>query len=424
LTGLFVYGNCGEKVFVVNRHRLKLLGLLLGALIMSGCLIDRIGGAFTQQPEELEKKASSKARKLVDLAFEGIDPSRLVDFHTHILAVGTSVGDAFVNPRMLSGMNLERVKFWIYESASGVRNETNSDEEYVARLVRLARAIKRAGKFRLLAFDKHYNADGTVNLEKTNMYVPNRYVVELAQKYPDIFLPVISVHPYRLDALQELEKWAKAGVRYVKWLPNAMGMDPANPVIEPFYKKMNEYRMILLSHAGEEQAVEAEEDQRLGNPLRLRKPLDMGVRVIIAHAASLGSCDDLDNRGAKKTSCFEVFLRMMDEPKYAGLLFGEISAMLQFNRMPVPLATLLKRQDLHSRLVNGSDYPLPAINSLIHTRSLARDGFITAKERPALNEIYDYNPLLFDFVLKRTIRHPETKQKLAASVFMANPGLE
>jgi len=62
-----------------------------------------------------------------------------------------------------------------------------------------------------------------------------------------------------------------------------------------------------------------------------------------------------------------------------------------------PFATLLKRQDLHSRLVNGSDYPLPAINSLIWTRSLVRSGFITAEERQSLNEIYDYNPLLFDF---------------------------
>ena len=71
---------------------------------------------------------------------------------------------------------------------------------------------------------------------------------------------------------------------------------------------------------------------------------------------------------AMKASCFDLFLRMMDEAKYVGLLFGEISAMLQFNRMPVPFATLLKRQDLHSRLVNGSDYPLPAINALIWTR--------------------------------------------------------
>jgi predicted TIM-barrel fold metal-dependent hydrolase len=325
---------------------------------------------------------------------------------------------------MLSGFSLERLQFRIYVSATGVKNLASADDEYVSRLVRLARTGTPRGKFHILAFDKHYNPDGSVNLGKTTMYVPNDYVVMLAEKYSDVFTPVVSIHPYRTDALQELERWAKAGVRYLKWLPNAMGIDPANPVIEQFYQRMKEHRMILLSHAGEEQAVEAEEDQRLGNPLRLRKPLDLGVRVIIAHAASLGECDDLDSSEPRKANCFDLFLRMMDEQKHVGLLFGEISAMLQFNRMPEPLLVLLKRQDLHSRLVNGSDYPLPAINSLIWTRSMARDGFITAEERQALNEIYDYNPLLFDFVLKRTIRHPETKQKLAASVFMANPGLE
>ena len=399
--------------------------VLFASVWFPGCLIDQIGGAFTQQPEELEQHASAGAQKLLDQAFEGIDSERLVDYHTHIIAIGTSVKDAFVNPKMRAGVNLERLKFLIYTSASAVRDIDNADQEYAARLARLARAQKRHGKFRILAFDKHYNLDGSVNLAKTSMYVPNRYVVDLARQDWDIFLPVISVHPYRPDALQELDRWAKAGVKYVKWLPNAMGMDPASRQVEPFYRRMKEHNMILLSHAGEEQAVEAaEEDQRLGNPLKLRKPLDMGVRVIIAHAASLGTCEDLDRREAKNTNCFDLFLRVMDETKYAGLVFGDISAMLQFNHMPVFFSTLLKRQDLHSRLVNGSDYPLPAINALIRTRSLASEGFITSAERTALNEIYDYNPLLFDFVLKRTMRHPETKQKLAPSVFMENPGLE
>ena len=31
----------------------------------------------------------------------------------------------------------------------------------------------------------------------------------------------------------------------------------------------------------------------------------------------------------------------MDEAKYRGLVFGEVSAMLQFNRMPGPFSTLL-----------------------------------------------------------------------------------
>ncbi len=410
-----------HALFRRSLHLVLILALLLTA---TGCPIDRIGGAFSKTPEELAQGASPSAQTLIDQAFEGIDPAGLVDYHTHIIAIGTSVPDAFVNPRTRSGFNLERLKFWIYESASGIKHENNADAEYIDRLVRLARAIKRHGKYRILAFDKQYNTDGSVNLKKTNIYIPNRYVVELAERYPDIFLPVVSIHPYRRDALQALDRRAKAGVKYVKWLPNAMGMDPADKAIIPFYERMKKYGMILLSHGGEEQAVESREDQRLGNPLRLRRVLDAGVRVIIAHAASLGTCEDLDNGVGKTASCFALFLRLMDDPKYVGLLFGDISAMLQFNRMPEPMLTILKRQDLHPRLVNGSDYPLPAINSLIWTRALARDGFITADERQALNEIYDYNPLLFDFVLKRTIHHPQTKQKLAASVFMANPGLE
>jgi predicted TIM-barrel fold metal-dependent hydrolase len=397
---------------------------LISSLFLSGCLIDQLGGAFRHQPEELEKNASRGARRLIDQALDGIDAQRLIDFHTHILAIGTSVNGAFVSPRMLRGINLERAKFRIYASASGIRDEKNTDAEYIARLVRLARAIKPGGKYRILAFDKHYNADGIVDLKKTNMYVPNGYIVDLARQYADIFLPVVSIHPYRIDGLQELDQWGRAGVRYVKWLPNAMGMDPSNPMIDPFYRKMREHNMILLSHGGEEQAVEADDDQRLGNPLLLRRPLEFGLRVIVGHAASLGICEDLDHGAEKTASCFELFLRLMAERKYEGLLFGEISAMLQFNRMPVPLATLLKRQDLHHRLVNGSDYPLPAINSLIWTRSLARAGFITAAERQALNEIYDYNPLLFDFVLKRTIRHPVTQQNFAPSVFMTKPELQ
>ena len=59
---------------------------------------------------------------------------------------------------------------------------------------------------------------------------------------------------------------------------------------------------------------------------------------------------------------------------------------------------------LHPRLVNGSDYPLPAIDPVIRTGQLVEEGFLSARERPWINEIYDYNPITFDFVLKRRLR--------------------
>jgi hypothetical protein len=233
----------------------------------------------------------------------------------------------------------------------------------------------------------------------------------------------MSVHPYRRDAITALERWAGRGGTMVKWLPNAMGIDPSDPRCDPFYQRMRELGVVLLSHAGEEKAVEAEEDQRLGNPLHLRRPLDHGVRVIAAHCASLGRNPDLDDPARPLVPSFELFMRLMEDKRYEGLLFGDISAMTQRNRIGGPLTTILARPDLHTRLVNGSDYPLPAINVVISTGALVRGGYITRRERAGLNEIYDYNPLLFDFVLKRTLRHPGTGRRLPASIFQAHPAL-
>ena len=155
----------------------------------------------------------------------------------------------------------------------------------------------------------------------------------------------------------------------------------------------------------------------------LRRALDHGVKVIVAHCAGLGTNEDLDSKDRKQVHNFELFLRLMDEKRYEGLVFGEISAMTQFNRAGKPLQTILARDDLHERLVNGSDYPLPAVNVLIRTRPLVKRGFITRSEGECLREIYDYNPLLFDFVLKRTLRVPGTSKSFPASIFMTNPGL-
>jgi len=388
------------------------------------CLLHQIGGAFTQPPQELKDKLSPRASDLVKRAFENIDSTRLVDHHTHLAGIGTGNSQAFVNPKMHTWAHpFHRLKFKVYLSAAGVTDATQCDRQMIERLANLVAHVPGHGKHRLLAFDKNYHADGRVNLEKTEFYVPNDYVFAQAAAHPGLFIPNISVNPYRPDALEELERGAKRGARVVKWLPNAMGIDPSNERCDPFYQKMRELDLILLSHGGEEKAVEAEEDQRLGNPLLLRRVLDHGVKVIVAHCAGLGQNTDLDSKNQEVVSNFDLFLRLMSERRYEGLLFGEISAMTQYNRSGKPLATVIKREDLHERLVNGSDYPLPAVNFLIRTRTLVNGGYLNATEREHLNEIYDYNPLLFDFVLKRTIKLPGTEKRLPPSVFMTNAAL-
>lgn len=381
-------------------------------------LLRRLSGAFTKRPENFARDASPAARDLLARVFEGLGAAPLQDHHVHVVGLGVGGTGNFVNPAMQSWKNpFRRLRYEAYLSGAAIEDEAAADRQYFDRLLALARAFPRPARFHLLAFDKHYRPDGSADLSNTEMYVPNEYVLDLAAKHSDLFAATISVHPYRPDALEELEKGARRGARTVKWLPNAMGMDPADPRCDAFYGKMRTFGLTLLSHTGEEQAVHAKDWQKNGNPLRLRRALDRGVRVIAAHCGSLGLDEDLDQPGAPKVPSFDLFLRLMGERRYEGLLFGELSAMTQYNRIPKPLLALLERPEWHTRLVNGSDYPLPAINMLIHTKKFVALKMISESERAALNEIYDFNPMLFDFVLKRTMRHPRTGERVSGGVF-------
>lgn len=117
----------------------------------------------------------------------------------------------------------------------------------------------------------------------------------------------------------------------VKWMPVNMGMDASHPLCEPFYQKMKEHNMVLLTHVGKEDNVPVTKFQPLNNPLLFRKPLDMGVKVIMAHCASAGTNPDLDNDGCPEQN-HKLFFRLMDEKKYEGFLFGDISAITQVNK--------------------------------------------------------------------------------------------
>ena len=402
-----------KKWFWTKPGRLLATWLLLGMNLMPG--------RAQTGPTPIQPSLSAPAQALVQRAFSGLDPAApIVDYHAHLIGTGSGCE---VNPAMLSSRHpFKRLEAEVYLRAAGVKSLDRFDEQFVARLVSLTRGFGRPIKIHILAFDHFYHPDGTLDRDRSEFYVPNERVLALAEQYPDVFEPVLSVHPYRTDALAELDKGAAKGARFVKWLPNAMGIDPLDPRCDPYYRRMVELHLILLTHTGTERAVTARDAQALGNPLRLRRALDAGVKVIMAHCASLGRNEDLDHPG-KMAANFDLFLRMMGEKRYQGRLFGDLSAMTQVNRMPRPLLTLLRRPDLQGRLVNGSDYPLPAVNAVIWTRQMVVLGLITAKERKELDELFKVNPLLFDFVLKRTVREPTSGKGLAPKLFLANPEL-
>lgn len=414
----------GKKTFLL------LAQLLILCYFGISCVSRCIGGAHDFTTGSKYDSLSPEARKLIEAAFSGIDTTKLLDYHVHVVALGTDCKECYIHPHFYSSLHpIKRMRFNVYASAAGITDFKRADEQYVGRLNDLIDGMEQHGRYTILAFDRAYNADGTKNEAQTDFYLTNEYIFDVASQSKNL-IPAISVHPARKDAVIELERWAKKGARVVKWLPNAMGIQPDNKAYRDFYLMMKKYDMILLSHAGEERAVDADEYQELGNPLYLRYPLDLGVKIIVAHCASLGKARDIDAPGQPLVSNFELFLRLFGEKKYEGRLFADLSAMTQFNRLgaspePEPLKYILGHPEIQNRLVNGSDYPLPAINIVIRTKSLLKYGFITEDERKHLNEIYRFNPLLFDFVLKRTIKHPEKPLlKLQPQVFLERKELK
>jgi len=390
-----------------------LWGAAGGLLAGSGAIAHvarRIAKPYTGSPADFWQRASPEARALVEAAYADLGDRTLHDFHTHLVGLGTDQSGIYVNPKFSEGDGpIDRLKFYAYLQASGISDRTHADRQYVERLAELAQGFGRPVALHVLALDYHYDRANQISPENSEFYIPDAYAVDVAREFSDRFIPVASIHPRGPDPLAQLDAIAELGVRTLKWLPNAQKIDPLDPAHDAFYDRMVEHGIQLLSHTGIELAVAAREDQELGNPLRLRRPLERGVRVIAAHCASLGSSEDLDH-GGRPTASFDLFLRMMDEPAFRGRLFGELSAVTLFNRKPSIVSHLLERTDLHSRMVNGSDYPLSAIPWVSWPLQLALYGHLRHDQVAPLDEIHSFNPLLFEFVLKRCVRGPNGEQ--------------
>jgi mannonate dehydratase len=206
------------------------------------------------------------------------------------------------------------------------------------------------------------------------------------------------------------------GAVALKWLPSAMNIDLADRRCRRIYDRLAATGVPLIVHAGEEKAVPGAGRDDLGNPLLVRHALAAGVRVVMAHAASLGKARDLDRPSRPWRSAFDLWARLMDEPAWRDRLHADVSAVFQSNRASVVRRALLERDDWHPRLLHGSDYPLPGVMALYAPAQLAAEGLLDGAAVAPLRRIREHNPLLFDFVLKRHLRAGGAS-RLPTSVF-------
>lgn len=388
--------------------------------------ISKIGGNFYN--EIGYENYSSLTQLFIANSLAGL--ARINDNHAHLC--GTGIGDGcFVNPLFHMITHPKKyIHYKVFESACGLSKceEEKKSEEYIKRLENLIDDVSNITKnaipykMTLLAMDYWYDEDGLKREDKTAISCPSEYVIDTCNKNPKNFSPCVSVHPYRKDALEVLDKYGRSGISVVKWLPNSMNIDMNSDKLIPYYDVMRNHNMKLLAHVGDEHSVDCGHmNNTFGNPLLLRKPLECGVKIVAAHCASEGKNIDFESDEKCKVDNFDLFMRLMNDSRYDGKLFADVSAMIGFKRLGTPLDTAITDKKLQSRLLFGSDYPVPCLNIVVNLSMLEKYGYINSDEGNTLREIYYYNPLLFNFVTFRTLKkeHPDTKEicKFSNEVF-------
>ncbi len=396
-------------------------GLLIVAFIVAtfspaqAGLWDRLGGRFGDGAAD--KAWSPETKALINQVKLGIDPSKVIDHHAHIIALPDGgLGPCGRKPEVTIHKSRNswltpswKIRTEVLRSASLITDDSKANQQYADRVMSLVKQNPVQGKIILVAMANNFkkNGDGTYSpdKDKTDLYMSNDYVVDVVDclntKLPgDRFIAAISVHPGDPDALTTLDTFQARGVKYVKWLPNAMNIDPSETDYLPFYKRMAANKMTLIAHTGEEAAirVDPKSHQAFGNPALYDMALrEAGVQIILSHMGRDGYQDE--------------FLTMMKKDEYKGCLFGDISAMAMRKGELDYLWRVLDDDNwkhFKGRIVNGTDYPLSAVHYFNSTKAIIKHNDapgVAKSQKKALTEIYQNNPLLYDFTIKRLIRN-------------------
>jgi predicted TIM-barrel fold metal-dependent hydrolase len=223
------------------------------------------------------------------------------------------------------------------------------EREVEERLVRSVNEAEEIDAAVILAFDWAYRDDGGRDDANTHLAVTNEYVAELVRMHPKLLLGA-SVHPYRADALAELEKCVAAGAVLVKWLPVVQNIDPVDRRCTSFYEVLAHHRLPLLCHTGGELSLPYYGDAaKYADPALLAPALERGVTVIAAHCGTRSR--------PFETDYLPTFLRMAREHEN---FYGDTSA------LNVPIRSyaynkLLDDPEARQKLVHGSDWPIAVI---------------------------------------------------------------
>ena len=293
----------------------------------------------------------------------------LIDCHVHLAALPEGNNGCIISPKILKSP-LFRFLLWKHQLSPA--NPADANRKYVQDLLSELDASHYVDQAVLLGMDGVYTNEGRINHQATDFLISNDYVLQQAREHPNEFLAGVSINPQRIDAIDELHRCAEAGAVLVKVLPNSQQFDPGHHRYRKFYRELATLGLPLLSHVGYEFSLMGK-DQSVGDPNRLRTPLDEGATVIAAHACSYG------------LMIYEKFLPTLIEfVHHYPSFYADISALTLPNRLGM-LLKLRRHPEVFDRLIFGTDYPL----SVFHLPAWGLTKFSTLRQMMRTTNRFD-----------------------------------
>ena len=324
-------------------------------------------------------------------------PPVRVDVHAHLAGIGTDGSACWMSPRFQGRITFRMLRWFMGITPEQMAGSIDAD--WAAGLARRVRESEVHCAV-ALGFDGVYDARGELDRELSQMIVPHRWVFEACGRHPEL-VPGPSVNPHRRDALDVLEECIERGAALIKWLPATQRIDPGHPGHREFYRRLEESGVPILVHSGGSENVFAEVDPRLKDMRLLRRPLEQGVKVIVAHCGA----PVLHAREENQIPLLRQWLREFPH------LWVDNSGMANLSRFPY-LARMAGEGDFVQRMLHGSDYPVTT-NSYFYVRQLGR--------RRVMSLEREKNLVQRDVAIKRALGFPDEVLTRASYVL---PNLE
>jgi mannonate dehydratase len=392
--GVIVHGDINQEQLSLHLQRFDIQKLL------------------TERPY-LNPVLSLAAQQLIYDSLHSVD--RVIDTHLHNL--GYDEGN-YLNPKA-TALGIapwpDYFKFLVMRYAAGMSSPLGSTQEARKRIHLYAKHFPKLQGW-ILPIHKAILPDGTVDWNNTGNFLKNRSALVTAMTFESRdsqLLPAVSVHPFDPKWQEKLVKAHAKGIRLVKWMP-PQSIPPDSDLLDDYYQTLKQLEMTLIAHAGPEHTIPTNENNKQwmdwGNPLRFRKPLQIGVNVILAHCGHRDKIPDLDHPDQPKVPGYQLFLRLAKEAhqknqtgEWTGKLFSDLAAVTTHYGPDFIKELLQHANEEGIRLIYGSDYPF---TNLIKPKNdayviCAQAGLLDPEKVEPLKEIRSWNPLLANYVFTR-----------------------